>query len=63
MLGVEDAEGDVVEIGRPVYSGLLVVLGDDHQLRFDVGQRHRMEGAGRVLIGAQDAEPGRPDGP
>ena len=44
--GVEDAKGDVVEVGRPVYPGLLVVLGDDHQLGIAVGLRDRVEGAG-----------------
>jgi hypothetical protein len=56
VLGVEYAEGDVVEIGRSVYSGLLVVLSDDHQFRFDVRQWQRVEDAWRVLIGAQDSE-------
>ena len=41
-----------------MHPGLLVVLGDDHQLGFAIGLRNRVEGAWQILVRPQDAEPG-----
>ncbi len=57
-LGIEGPQADVVQVGRPVHPGLVVVLGDHHQVAVGAAGGQRPEGPGHILIGPQDAEPG-----
>ena len=58
LVRVEHPEADVVQVRRPVDPGLVVVLGDDHQLGSAVGPSAAAHGTcpGRILVTAQDAQ-------